>query len=75
MGLKVAEAGAFLGIPFGMGKLVSLCPAFIKWLEIEGTNFWRVWAIGFFSLIMLSGVAMAVTILILFVLKNWEWAE
>jgi len=75
LGLKVAEAGAFLGIPFGIGKLVFLCPAFVNWAEIKGTGFWSIWAAGFSGLIFLIGAVIVVIAFVLFVLKNWEWAE
>ena len=75
LGLKVAEAGAFLGIPFGIGKLAFLWPAYSEWLEIEGAGFWCVWAAGFLGLLLLIAAAMAAFLLIVFVMKNWEWAE
>ena len=75
LGLKVAEAGAFLGIPFGIGKLAFLWPAFIKWAEIEGTGFWSVWVVGLLILLLLLVAVLVIVLLVAFVQKNWEWAE
>ena len=78
-GLKVVEFGAFFGIPFSIGSIARFFPNYIAWLEVEGTNFWSIWGIGFVTMFMPFIVAIclggSIYILVELIKKNWEWAE
>ena len=67
LGLKVAEVGAFIFIPYWIAKLG----------EKFGLNYpfadtlFDYWSIGFLMIIVPVGVIM---VLLLVVLENWNWA-
>ena len=75
LGLKVAEVGIVLALPFGIGKMSFLFPAFSKWLEIERAGFWSVWTVGLFSLLLLVAAGLVIFLLAIFIQLNWEWAK
>ena len=76
IGLKVAEIGGVVFVPYWVGKLVIYIYNKVSpdnWIGMRSCL--EVYGTGFFSILIFIGICSMIAVFCLIIGQNWEWAS